>query len=460
MKIVIVGAGQVGGTLAENLASEANDITIVDPDGARLRELQERLDIRTVNGHGSHPDTLVAAGIEDADMLVAVTNSDEINMTACQVAHSLFRTPTKIARVRASSYTHSEHSEKLFGDKSVPVDVLITPEQVVTDYISKLIDHPGTLQVLDFAEGAVQLVALRAVAGGPMVDHALLEIREQLPGVDARAAAIFRQDRPIVPDAATVIHEGDEVFFIAARPDIRKVMLELRRTEKPYHRIIIAGGGNIGYRLAKTLEHKYNVKVIEYSAERSQYLAERLNNSVILHGQAANRELLLEENIDKTDVFLAVTNDDEVNIMASLLAKRLGARKVMTLITNPVYAELMQGSEIDIAISPQQATTSSLLSHVRRGDTLIVHSLRRGAAEALEIVAHGDAKNSKVVGRKIEDIKLPPGTTIGALVRAGKVIITHHDTLVEQDDHAIVFMIDKRYTREIEKLFQVGFSFF
>ncbi|RLA54377.1 MAG: Trk system potassium transporter TrkA [Gammaproteobacteria bacterium] len=460
MKIVIVGAGQVGGTLAENLASEANDITVIDAHAGCLRELQERLDIRVVNGSGSHPDVLVTAGIEDADMLVAVTNSDEVNMIACQVAHSLFRTPTKIARVRSGSYTQSSYRKKLFNDKNMPVDVLITPEQVVTDYIYKLIEHPGTLQVLDFADGAVQLGAVRAVKDGPMVGYRLADIREQMPGVDARAAAIWRHDRAIVPEGDTVIEEGDEVFFIAAKVNIRKVMNELRRTEKSYHRIIIAGGGNIGYRLAKTLEHGYNVKVIEYSVERGEYLAENLNKTVVLQGQAANRDLLIEENIDKTDVFVAVTNDDEVNIMASLLAKRLGARKVMTLISNPVYADLMQGSEIDIAISPQQATTSSLLSHVRRGDTLKVHSLRRGAAEALEIVAHGDAKNSKVVGHAIEDIKLPPGTTIGALVRDGKVIITHHDTVIESDDHAIVFMIDKRHTRDVEKLFQVGLTFF
>ncbi len=460
MKIVIVGGGQVGGTLAENLASEANDITVIDPDPVCLRDLQDRLDIRTVNGFGSHPDILVAAGIEDADMLVAVTSSDELNMMACQVAHSLFRTPKKIARVRSGSYTNSVYSEKLFNDTNVPVDVFISPEQVVTEYICRLIQHPGTLQVLSFANGAVQLVAVRAVRGGPLEARELVEIREQIPDVDARAVAIWRQGRAIVPEADTVIEDGDEVFFIAAQADSRKVMKQLQLNEKPYQRIIIAGGGNIGYRLARTLEHDYNVKIIEYSAERGEYLAEHLNSAVVLQGQAANRELLLEENIEKTDVFLAVTNDDEVNIMASLLAKRLGARKVMTLITNPVYADLMQGSEIDIAISPQQATTSSLLSHVRRGDTLKVHSLRRGAAEALEIVAHGDSKNSKVVDRAIKDIKLPPGTTIGALVRDGKVIITHHDTLIESDDHAIVFMIDKQHTRAVEKLFQVGFTFF
>ena len=460
MKIVIVGAGQVGGTLAENLASEANDISLIDPDEKRLRELQDRLDIRTVPGLGSHPDVLESAGIEDADMIVAVTSSDEVNMLACQIAFSLYRTPKKIARVRDSSYISKAYREKLFNDAHVPVDVLITPEQVVTDYICKLVEHPGALQVLDFADGVVQLMAVRALADGPMIGHQLSEIGKEMPGVDARAAAIYRQDSSIVPQGDTVIEVGDEVFFVAARSDILKVMSFLRRSEKPYRRLIIAGGGNIGFRLAKALEGHYNVKLIEYNLSRAEHLAESLNKTVVLNGQAADRELLLEENIDKTDVFIAVTNDDEVNIMASLLAKRLGARKVMTLITNPVYAELMQGSEIDIAVSPQQATTSSLLSHVRRGDTVNVHSLRRGVAEALEIVAHGDAKCSKVVGKTIEDLTLPAGSTIAALVRRGEVIITHHDTVIESDDHVIVFMIDKRHTRDVEKLFQVGFTFF
>ncbi len=460
MKIIIIGAGQVGGTLAENLASEANDITLIDLDGARLRELQDRLDIRTVVGMGCHPDVLISAGIEDADMLVAVTRSDEVNIVACQVAYSLFRTPTKIARVRANDYVHHGVREKLFGDNNMPVDVLITPEQVVTDYIYKLIEQPGALQVLDFADGVVQLVAVRAYHGGPLVGNHLSSLREHMPNTDARVAAIFRRDRPIVPEGDTVIEAGDEVFFIAARENIRKVMGELRRLEKPYRRLIIAGGGNIGFRLAKALENDYNVKIIEFSAERSNFLSERLDKAIVLTGMAGDRDLLVEENIEDTDVFLAVTNDDRVNIMSSMLAKRLGARKVMTLISNPVYADLMQGGEIDIAISPQQATTSSLLTHVRRGDTANVHSLRRGAAEALEIIAHGDRKSSRVVGRSVEDIKVPPGTTIGAVVRNGEVIMAHHDVVIENNDHVIVFVVDKRHTRDIEKLFQVGFTFF
>ena len=314
--------------------------------------------------------------------------------------------------------------------------------------------------MLDFADGIIHLVGLRAVKDSPLVNQELRTLKEHMPNVDARVAAIYRKDRAIFPEGDTVIEDVDEVFFIAAKKNIRKVMGELRRLEKPYHRLVIAGGGNIGFRLTKALEEEYNIKIIEYSDKRAAYLSEKLNRAVVLKGSATDQELLLDENIDKTDVFLALTNDDEVNIMASLLAKRLGAKKVMTLISNPVYADLMQGGEIDIAISPHQATTSSLLAHVRRGDTVSVHSLRRGAAEALEIVVHGDKKSSKVVGRAIGDIKSPPGATLAALVRNGEVLVAHHDTVIQAEDHVIVFVVDKENTKAVEKLFAVNFSFF
>lgn len=460
MKIVIIGAGQVGGTLAEHLASEANDITLVDTNHDRLAELQDRLDIRTVAGMGCHPDVLLRAGTEDADMLVAVTNSDEINMLACQVAFSLYKTPTKIARIRATSYAQSRWRDKLFSQDHVPVDVVITPEQVVTEYVQKLIEQPGSLQVLDFANGIMQMVAVRAVEGGPLVGHGLRSLREHMPNVDARVAAIYRQDRSIFPEGDTIIQEGDEVFFIAAKNNIRKVMGELQHLENPYRRLIIAGGGNIGFRLALAMENSHYVKIIEFSKERCGFLAENLQKSVVLNGSATDQDLLLEENIDRTDLFLAMTNDDEVNIMASLLAKRLGCRKVMTLIQNQVYANLMQGGEIDIAISPQQATTSLLLTHVRKSGAVNVHSLRRGAAEAMEIIVHGDPRSSKVVGRMIEEIKSPSGATLAALERDGEVIIAHHDTVIESGDHVIIFVMDKSKVKDIERLFQVGFTFF
>jgi len=461
MKIIILGAGQVGASVAEHLASEANDITVVDIDNTRLRELRDRLDIGAICGEGSHPDVLIQAGVEDADMLLAVTNNDEINMIACQVAHSLFRTPTKIARVRGSAYlTHSN----LFHHDAIPIDVLISPEQLVSDYIFRLIETPGALQVLDFAEGLVQLVAVKAYHGGPLVGQELRFLREHTPSVDTRVAAIYRKNRAIMPTGATVIEADDEVFFIAAKNDIRAVISELRRMEPAYKRIIIAGGGNIGMRLARKLEGRYNVRLIEHNKKRSSHLAERLERTIVLEGSASDQELLLEENIEETDVFLALTNDDEANIMSSMLAKRLGARKVMALINNPAYVDLVQGGDIDIAISPQTATIGSLLTHVRRGDMVSVHSLRRGAAEAIELIAHGDKHSSKVVGRTLEDIDLPQGANIGAIVRntgAGReVLIARDDLVVEAEDHVIVFLLNKRHIRDLEKLFQVGFTFF
>jgi len=455
MKIIILGAGQVGGSLAAQL-SEANDITVIDTDNVRLRELGDRLDIRTVHGKGSFPTVLRQAGADDADMLIAVTSSDETNMIACQVAYTLFRTPTKIARVRESAYLTRGG---LFHNEAVPIDVLISPEQVVTNYVKRLIENPGALQVLDFAEGKAQLVAVRAYYGGPLVGQELRFLRQHMPGVDTRVAAIFRKDRPIIPKGDTIIEADDEVFFIAATRDIRAVMSELRRVEKTHKRVVIAGGGNIGERLAEAIESRYQVKIIEASKARADYLSKNLDRSVVLHGSASDRELLIEENIEDVDIFCAVTNDDEANIMSSMLAKRLGARKVMTLINNPAYVDLVQGGEIDIAISPSQATIGTLLTHVRRGDIVNVYSLRRGAAEAIEVVAHGDGRSSKVVGKSVGQIDLPPGTTIGAIVRDDEVLIAHDSTVIESDDHVILFVINKKHVRDVERLFQVGLTF-
>ena len=457
MKIIILGAGQVGGTLAEHLAIEQNDITVVDTDGEKLRVLQDRLDIGTVTGGASHPNVLYKAGAEDADMLIAVTNSDEINMMACQVAHTLFNTTTKISRVRSPNYL--AHQEQLFTRENIPVDVIIGPEQLVTQNIQRLIANPGALQVLDFAEGRVQLVAVKAYYGGPIVGQELQEIRKHMPKVDTRVAAIFRQDRPIIPEGDTVVEVDDEVFFIAAKENIRAVMSELRKVDKPYKRVMIAGGGNIGATLAMNIENKYQVKVIEQSYNRCRLLSERLKHSIVLNGSASAPQLLTSENIEATDVFCALTNNDESNIMMSMLAKRMGAKKVITLIANPAYADLV-GDEIDIAISPQQITIGSLLTHVRRGDISNVHSLRRGAAEAIEVTAHGDSYSSKVIGRRLDEINLPEGVTIGAIVRGKDVLIAHKHIVVESDDHVILFLVDRSKISAVEKLFAVGFGFF
>ncbi len=457
MQIIILGAGQVGTGMARSLSQEDFDITVVDTDAARLRELQEKLDIRTVLGHGAHPQTLIRAGIEDAELLIALTNSDETNMVACQVAYSLFNTPTKVARVRAADYL--AHPE-LFDREHAPIDVLISPEGLVTDHIQRLIEYPGALQVLDFADGRAQLVGTRAFYDGPLVGHELRELREKLPdSVDARVAAIFRNDKPIIPKGDTVIEVDDIVYFLAARDDIPVVMRELRRMGGPANRIMLAGGGNIGAALARRLERRYHVKLVERDLERAEAIAEDLDTTIVLVGDCADEDLLHEEGIDEIDVYCALTNDDEANILSSMLAKRMGADKVITLINRPAYVDLVESDRIDVAVSPQQVTIGALLTHIRRGHMVRVHSLRRGAAEAIEAVAHGRPGQSKVVGKRIEEIDLPPDTSIGGIIRGEDVIIAHHDVMIEPDDHVILFVADQRQIRRVEKLFAVDAMF-
>ncbi len=457
MKILILGAGQVGSSAAYHLSrEEANEVTVVDRSAEVLRELQDRLDIRTVVGHAAYPDVLDRAGAADADIIVALTDADESNMVACQVAYTLFKTPTKIARIRSADYMNAR---ELFTQEAIPVDVRISPEQLVCEYVEQLILYPGALQVLDFANGRVRLVGARADRGGLLVDQQIATLKEHIPNTEGRIAAIYRDGKSLQPDGDTVILEGDEVFFVAARQDVRVFMSEMRKLDDPVRRVVIAGGGNIGVRLALALEQTNQVKIIERDPRRARSISEQLNKAIVLVGDAADEELLLEENIDNVDVFCALTNAEEANILSAMLAKRLGARKVMALINRPSYAELVESGSIDIAISPQQITIGSLLAHVRRGDVVRVHSLRRGAAEAIEAVAHGTDDESKVVGKKIEDIELPRGTNIITIVRGDQVIIAHHDTVIETDDHVILFMTDRRKIDRLENLFQVGVSF-
>jgi trk system potassium uptake protein TrkA len=454
MKILILGAGQVGSTAAYSLArEEANDVTIVDRNADVLRELQDRLDVRTVVGNASHPDVLDRAGAKDADMLIALTSSDEINMLACQIAYTLFKTPTRIARIRARALTARE---ELFGPDGIPVDVAVSPASLVVDYIEQLIGLPGALQVLDFADGKVRLVATRAKREGALVGHPLRDLSKHIPNVESRVVAIYRDGRGIIPDGDTVVEEGDEVFFIAARKDTRTVLREMRKLDDPVRKVVIAGGGNIGLDLARALEGSCQVKIIERDWARARRISDQLARAVVLHGDSADEELLLEENIDSADVFVAVTNAEEANILSAMLAKRLGARKVMALINKIAYAELVESGTIDVAISPQQITLGTLLAHVRRGDIVKVHSLRRGAAEAIEAVAHGTARESRVVGRAVDEIELPRGATISAIVRGEEVLMAHHDTQIQADDHVILFIADRRQIDEVERLFEVG----
>lgn len=452
MKILILGAGQVGRTAAQHLSREpANEVTLVDTDEDALREIQDRLDVRTVAGNASHPAVMEAAGIVDTDILVALTSSDEVNIVACEIAHALYRTRTKIARIRAKEYTDRP---ELFTAGAMAVDEWINPEQLVTDYIERLIHFPGAFQVVDFADGKARLVGLRALRGGLLVGQQLRTLKDHMPHADARIAAIYREGRLVRPTGDTVIEEGDEIFFIAARDHIQRMKSEIRRADEPVRRITIAGGGHIGFRLAQQLESRYQVKLIERDPARARRCSELLENTIVLQGDAQDEELLIEENIDSTDVFAALTNSEEANVLSSLLAKRLGAGKVMALVNRPSYGELMEHRNIDVVISPQTVTIGSLLAFVRRGQVVRVHSLRRGAAEALETVVGGDEEGSRVIGRTVEEIRLPEGASISAIVRGDRVLIAHHDTRIERDDHVIVFLADRRQVEAVERVFQ------
>jgi trk system potassium uptake protein TrkA len=475
MRVIILGAGQVGASVAEALASEANDITIVDQDREALGDLGDRLDVRTLVGNGILPTVLRNAGMDDADMLVAVTQSDATNLVACKIARSLFNVNTRIARLRSADFLSDP---ALLSDDNFAVTHAICPEQEITDYIARLIDFPEALQVLEFAEGAVTLVCVRAYEGGLLVGKPIRAMREHLPAtVDARIAAIFREHQAVEADGNTIIEDGDEVFLLAATQYIRPVMRELRRMLTPVKRVMIAGGGNIGARVASAIDSNHEVKLIERSATRAEQVAVRLKETLVLHGEATDENVLAQENIEEMDMFLALTNDDEDNIMAASLAKRLGCKRVLALINRRAYADMVQGGPIDIGLSPAQVSIGSLLAFVRRGDVARVHSLRRGAAEALELIAHGDKKSSKVVGRRIDELPQIKGAHIGAIVRnagdiavvqkgafrvdeqVSTVIIPHHDTVIEDGDHVVIFCTRKSQVPQVEKLFQVSAQF-
>ncbi len=462
MKVIILGAGRVGESVAESLVSEQNDITVIDQDPARLRLLEEKLDLRGVVGNGIQPSVLQEAGARDADMVIACAAADESNLVVCKVAHDVFNVPTTIARLRSPEF---QEGDELLGKSGFAVDHVICPEESVMRHIHQLISYPEALQVLEFADGRVSLIAVRAAAGGLVVGHTIGELRERFPHAEMRVVALYRLDTEMEATPSTRILPGDEVFVLADTRMIRHVLGAIHNTDQPVQRLMIAGGGKVGLRLARSLIGQCDVKIIESHPKRCEYLASQLPSHIlVLQGDAADEDLLEEENVGEMDLFLALTSDDEDNIMSAMLAKRLGAKRVMSLINRRAYADMMQGSTIDIAISPAQTVIGELLAHLRRGDVVAVHSLRRGAAEALEGVARGDEKTSRLVGRTVEQVKLPKGARIGAIVRGegrdSEVLMPHHDTVIKADDHIIIFIPNKRSVREVERLFQVSATFF
>ena len=454
MRIIILGAGQVGSTLATRLVKEESDITVIDTEEEKLNALRDQLDIRTIVGHASLPSVLKSAGAADAEIMIACTSSDEVNLLACQVGHHMFKIPTRIARIRELDY--ASHTE-LFTDDKISVNVLINPEGLLTEYIQASIQYPSALEVRDFADGRVKLVGIKAATGNPLVNQKVKHLREHIPNVESRVAAIYRDKNAIIPEGDTVVEPGDEVFFLTKSEHVGNVIAELRKVEKACRNVIIAGGGHIGEKLAKALQKKHRVKIIEMNSARCDELTNSLNKTVVLKGSCVDRKLLIEENIGNCDIFCAITNIDEANIMACLLAKNCGAKKTIALVNRVDYEALFTSGDyadaIDKIIEPQQITTSRLLSHVRRGDVVKVHSLRYGAAEAFEAIAHGNSKNSRIIGKRLEDIGLPHGVNLAALVRGDEVLMGHRHLVVEPEDHLIFFVVDKNSISAVEQLF-------
>ena len=455
--IIILGAGQVGTSVAKNLAPEQHNITVIDRDATKLKELASKFDLRTVTGNAGHPSVLREAGIADCDLLIAVTEVDEINMMACRIAAKIFNVPKRIARVRSSEYLDDP---RLTGEDVFGISHVISPEVVLARYVENLVFYPEALQVLEFADRQVCLVAVRAKAGGLLVGDRIGNLHNHLKTTDARIVAIFRGKSAVQPVADTVIEDDDEVFFLSRTADMRRVMEELRKADRPVKRIMIAGGSEFSYRLAQDLEGSHLVKLIEVNQKRAHQLVALLDQTVVLQGSENDSELLINEDIAQVDLFVAATGDDDRNIIASLLAKKMGAHRVLSLIHQSVYVGVLEDSKIDVVVGLADVTIGSILAHVRRADVARVHSLRRGAAEALEIVIHGDKSTSQCVGHRVDAIAWPSGALLGAVVRGQEVLMAHHDLVLESEDHLILFVTEIKTVQKIEKLLQVSASFF
>ncbi|MBS8259436.1 Trk system potassium transporter TrkA [Roseibium polysiphoniae] len=458
MKVVICGAGQVGYGIAERLAAEQNDVSVIDSSPKLINAIGDQLDVRGFVGHGAHPDVLAQAGAEEADMIIAVTLYDEVNMVACQVAHSLFNVPTKVARIRAQSYLQGRW-QNLFSRENMPIDVIISPEIEVGEMVLRRLALPGAVETVRFADDQIVTVGIMCEEDCPVIDTPLRQLTELFPDLGAVVVGVYRNNKLFVPKSSDSLLVGDLAYVVARRDQVRRTLGIFGHEEPEASRVVIAGGGNIGLYVARALEKRQSntrIKLIEASRERAVGIADELKRSVILHGSALDQGILDEADVGAADTMVALTNEDEVNILSSVMAKKLGCRRNLSLLNNPSYPAFAQALGIDAFINPRAVTISKILQHVRRGRIRGVHSLQNGAAEVVEAEA---LDTSPLVGRPLREIDLPSGIRVGAVFRDGKVLTPNGDLQIIAQDRIVIFAVASR-VRQVEQMFRVSLEFF
>ena len=449
MKVLILGAGRVGGSLARALVNNNYDVSIVDQDKAALSELEEKLDIMTVEGHAAHSLSIKKTGADESTTVIAVTSNDEVNIIACQIAKKQFNVKKTICRLAESSYTEDL---SVFGE--AVIDIVISPEKEVMNHLKELIIHPGTEQIEKFADGTVNLVSVKAKKKGKLVGRELKGFKDDMPDTNAFVASIYRKGKPFIPSGDTVIKENDEIYFISSESNIDQIVNEFREKEDVYSRVMVVGGGKIGFSLAKEIENEYKTKLVDSNKERCSKLSKELEKTIVLHGSATDEDLLKSESIENIDIFCALTDDDETNLMSSLLAKKMGAKKTMIILNNPSYLGLVPGF-IDIYIAPYRLTVSSVLQDLRDSDVAqdVLLKMDTGA-EAIEGVVHANEYTSELFGKSLKEIPLPEGASIGAVVRHGELLMPDSDVELCINDHLIIFLANKDMISEVEVFFK------
>ncbi len=458
MRVIICGAGQVGYGIAERLSAEQNDVSVIDTSPDLIRNVRDSLDVRGFVGHGAHPDVLEAAGAQEADMIIAVTLYDEVNMVACQVAHSLFNVPTKVARIRSQSYLQTHYMD-LFSRDHMPIDVIISPELEVGEMVLRRIALPGATDVVRVAESQIAMVAIECLEECPVINTPLSQLSDLFPDLPSTVVGVNREGRLFIPHSADQLVAGDLAYVVTTKDQVRRTLGLFGHEEQAANRIIIAGGGNIGLYVARTIEARKGrtrVKIIESTRERAVAIADELRRTVVLNGSALDQKLLLEADVQDADLMVAVTNNDQVNILSSVMAKRLGCKSNLALINDPTYHDFTRMLGIDAHVNPRSVTISRVLQHVRRGRIRAVHSVQQGEAELIEAEA---LETSPLVGPMLRELDLPDGMRIGAIYRDGQAIKPDGATRIKPKDRVVIFALENA-VKQVEQMFRVSLEFF